>query len=136
MRRVRDTAIDVYAHQDLPFEKIVEAVRPPRDVGRNPLAQVNMRLEPREPELRLSGLESQPISIDPGIARFDLAIELGETDDGWAGYLEYDAALFDPQRAAAYAGDFVAILSDCVQSPDSPLADHASIRAIRARAGR
>ncbi|MDQ6806008.1 MAG: condensation domain-containing protein, partial [Actinomycetota bacterium] len=131
--RVRETAVGVYAHQDLPFEKIVEAVKPPRDLSRNPLVQVNLRVEGREPVLSLPGLTVQPIELDPGIARFDLAIELGETDDGYDGYLEYDTALFDPDSAADLARDFVAILEQVVESPSRPLGEVAAVRAIRDR---
>jgi len=131
--RVRATAVGVYAHQDLPFEKVVEAVNPPRDPSRNPLVQVNLRVEGREPELHLSGLRAEPIPFDPGIARFDLAIELGATASGFAGYLEYDVALFDRATAAALASDFIAILDACTATPDQPLNALPPILAISAR---
>jgi non-ribosomal peptide synthetase component F len=134
VRRVRETAVGVYAHQDLPFEKIVEAVKPPRDISRNPLVQVNLRVEGREPELRLGAMRCEPIPIEPGIARFDLAIELGETDDGWAGYLEYDTALFEPATAARYAADFGEVLASAVAAPDRPIDELEPVREIRARA--
>jgi hypothetical protein len=133
LRRVRETAIGAYEHQDMPFEKVVEAVKPPRDASRNPLVQVNMRVEGREPELRLGALRSEPIPIDPGIARFDLAIELGLTDDGFAGYLEYDTALFQSATATAFARGFVAILEACAMAPDRPLEALEPVLAIRAR---
>jgi pipecolate-incorporating enzyme len=134
VRRVRDTALGVYAHQDLPFEKIVEAVKPRRDPSRSPLVQVNMRVEGREPELTLAGVAVEAIPLDPGIARFDLAIELGETDGGYEGYLEYDTALFNPDTAAAYAADFVAVLEALVDSPERPIEELEPIRRIRGRA--
>jgi hypothetical protein len=132
--RVRESALGVYEHQELPFEKIVEVVGPPRDASRNPLVQVNLRVEGREPQLRLRGVDCEPLAIDPGIARFDLAIELGATDDGLAGYLEYDVALFDDATAASYARDFVAILEAAVATPDAPLQGLEPIREIRSGA--
>lgn len=132
LQRVRETAIGVYQHQDLPFEKIVEAARPLRDPSRNPLVQVNMRVEGPEPRLALAGLQAEPIEIDPGIARFDLAIELAATGDGFGGYLEYDAALFEPATARAYADGFMAILREAVSAPDTPLTELGSVRAVRA----
>jgi hypothetical protein len=131
--RVRATALGVYQHQGLPFDKIVEAVRPRRDASRNPLVQVNLRLEGSEPRLTLCGLRCEPVVIDPGLARFDLAIELGATEDGLAGYLEYNTELFEQPTAAALARDFVAVLAAAVASPDRPLADLEPMRAIRAR---
>lgn len=130
IRRVRETALGVYQHQDLPFEQIVEAVRPKRDPSRNPLVQVNMRVEGREPELRLEGLRSEPIEIDPGLARFDLAIELGAGDDGYEGYLEYDTALFTQARAQAFAREFIAILAGATASPDTRLVELEPVRAV------
>jgi hypothetical protein len=128
VRRVRETSLGVYAHQELPFEKIVEALNPRRDASRNPIVQVNMRVEGREPEIALRGLEVEPIRLDPGIARFDLAIELGETEDGYEGYLEYDTALFHAASADAYARDFTAVLGDAVEHPDTPLSELAAVR--------
>jgi hypothetical protein len=121
LRRVRETAIGVYEHQDLPFEQIVEAVKPPRDPSRNPLVQVNLRVEGQEPELRLRGVRCEAIPLDPGIARFDLAIELGATSDAFAGYLEYDTGLFAQSTAATLAGDFVRIVDAATSSPDVSL---------------
>lgn len=134
IQRVRETALGVYQHQDLPFEKIVEAVKPRRDASRNPLVQVNMRVEGTEPELRLHALRWEAIPVDPGIARFDLAVELGATDDGFAGYLEYDTSLFEPATAATLAGQFVDILESAVASPKTPLDELEPVRRIRARA--
>jgi len=133
--RVRETALGALAHQDLPFEKTVEAVNPPRDPSRNPLVQVNLRVEGREPEIRLHGLRCEPLALDPGIARFDLAIELAVTGDGLEGYLEYDSALFDRATAVTFARDFVEILEAVSASPDRPLAELAPVRRIRARGG-
>jgi non-ribosomal peptide synthetase component F len=131
--RVREIALEALAHQDLPFEKIVEAVNPPRDASRNPLVQVNLRVEGREPEVRLRGVRSEPLVLDPGIARFDLAIELGMTDDGLEGYLEYDSALFEHSTAVTFARDFLEILEAVIDLPDRPLTELAPVRRIRAR---
>ncbi len=135
LARLRETALGVYAHQELPFEKIVEAVAPPRDPGRNPLVQVNLRLEGAEPEVRLADARCQPIALDPGIARFDLAIELAPKADGFAGYLEYDTALFDPTSAETFATDFVAVLESLITAPDEPIAELRAVRNIHARRG-
>jgi non-ribosomal peptide synthetase component F len=131
---VRQTAIGVYEHQDLPFEKIVEAAKPPRDPSRNPLVQVNIRVEGHEPELRFRGVRCEAIPLDPGIARFDLAIELGATDDSFAGYLEYATSLFAPSTAATLAEDFVRIVDAVVSSPAASLDQLDPVREIRRRA--
>jgi hypothetical protein len=132
--RVRDAALGVYAHQELPFEKIVEAVAPPRDPSRNPLVQVNFRLEGEEPELRLPGTDCRPIAIDPGIARFDLALELAPQNGAFGGYLEYDTALFSAGTARRIASDYFRILAALVASPELGLAALEPVREIRRRA--
>lgn len=129
--RVRETALGVYGHQELPFEKIVEALAPRRDPSRNPLVQVNMRLEGHEPLLRLAGTRCEPIALDPGIARFDLAIELSPSGDGFAGYLEYDTALFAARTAEAYASDFRAIVTAAIAAPDKPITELSPVLRIR-----
>jgi non-ribosomal peptide synthetase component F len=133
LARVRGTALGALAHQDLPFEKIVEAVNPPRDPSRNPIVQVNLRVEGREPEVRLRDVPSEPLVLDPGIARFDLAIELAESDRGLQGYLEYDSALFDRSTAVIFARDFVEVLEAAIATPDRPLTNLGPVRRIGAR---
>jgi Condensation domain len=133
LARVRETALGALAHQDLPFEKVVEVVNPPRDPGCNPLVQVNLRVEGREPQVRLRGVTSETLVLDPQIARFDLAIELGASDDGFEGYLEYDSALFDRSTAVTFARDFVEVLEAVIDSPDELLTELAPVHRIRAR---
>jgi amino acid adenylation domain-containing protein len=126
--RVRDTALEAYGHQDLPFEKVVEAARPPRDPSRNPVFQVNFRLGAQAPGLDLEGVEAEALAVDPGISRFDLAIDLTATDDGLRGHLEYDTALFSPATAARLVDLFLDILRAVAQSPDVPIDQLAPVR--------
>jgi GNAT superfamily N-acetyltransferase len=128
--RVRETALGVYEHQDLPFDRIVHAARPERRAGQNPLVQANLRVEGREPELALGGAEVTPLRVDPGIARFDIGLELAPADGGYEGYLEYDTALFSPETASRLVADFTAIVGACAEAPDAPLETLAPLRAI------
>ena len=77
LARARETALGAYEHQDLPFDKVVEALRPKRDPSYNPLFQVNFRAQATErPALALTGLQTEPIAVDIGFSRFDMALEL------------------------------------------------------------
>ena len=88
VRRSRACAIEAYEHQDLPFEKLVEALRPPRDPSRNPVFQVNFRVQSAPPaSLSLPGVEIAPFDLDIGFSRFDLALDLQLLDDRFTGYL-------------------------------------------------
>jgi non-ribosomal peptide synthetase component F len=128
VRRVRESAIGAYAHQDLPFEKIVEVLRPARDPSRNPIFQVNFRLGAAPERLELEGMDIEPVSVDPGISRFDLAIDLVATFEGLTGYLEYDTALFTPQSAARMSDELFEILRAAGRDPDLPMIEYACVR--------
>jgi hypothetical protein len=122
LARVRETTLAAYAHQELPFEKLVEALRVERDAGYNPLFQVNFRAQagPR-PALELPGLASTPLQIDIGFSRFDLALELQVEDDGVTGFVEYDEDLFDRSTAVALVEDFEALLEQALAAPETPI---------------
>ncbi|MBN1567730.1 MAG: amino acid adenylation domain-containing protein, partial [Acidobacteria bacterium] len=96
LSRVREVALGAYAHQDLPFEKLVEELKPERDPGRNPLFQVMMVLQnASDIALNLPGLIIEPIREDTATAKFDLTLELEESPEGIAGSFEYNTDLFD-----------------------------------------
>jgi hypothetical protein len=122
IRRARDAAVGAYAHQDLPFDKVVEALRPKRDPSYNPLFQVNFRAqESRRPALRLPGIAVEPIPVDIGFSRFDLALELELREGELAGYFEYDQDLFEPATISALVEDLEALLIGLGADPDAPV---------------
>jgi acyl carrier protein len=120
--RVRAAALEAYAHQRVPFEKLVEALRPPRDPSYNPLFQVMFVLESAPlPELVLPGLRLQRIDLDDGGAPFDLSLLLSESGGGLGGVLRYDTDLFDAPTIAALGADYSALLSAAAAHPDATL---------------
>ncbi|MBV9791536.1 MAG: amino acid adenylation domain-containing protein, partial [Chloroflexi bacterium] len=116
--RVRATALDAYAHQELPFEQIVEAVQPERDLSRTPLFQVMFTLQniPRT-AIELPGLRLEPLSLDNQSAKFDLSLALSETPDGLYGTFEYRTDLFEPSTIARMARHFQTLLAAIVTDP-------------------
>jgi hypothetical protein len=122
--RARENAVGAYAHQDMPFEKLVETLRPRRHPGRNPLFQVNYRMQgPPPPPPQLADLVTTRISTDPGLARFDLALGIVDTPEELRGYFEYDAALFEPRTAERLVEDFRRLLARVVAQPDLRLSE-------------
>jgi hypothetical protein len=120
--RARATALGAYAHQDLPFEKVVEAVAPKRDPGHNPLFQVNFRAQASErPALALTGVQIEPIAVDIGFSRFDLALELELGPRALGGFFEFDRDLFDLSSVVGFEQDLRALLSQVVENPDVPI---------------
>jgi hypothetical protein len=122
VRRVRETALGAYAHQNVPFEKVVEAIHPERHAGYNPLFQVNFRVQSSVPAvLRVPGVTAEPFEVDVGFARFDLALELQLRPDGIGGYFEYNRALFSAETIDRIAASFADLLADAVARPDEPV---------------
>lgn len=132
--RVSRVVLGAIAHADLPFDKLVEILRPPRTTGRMPLFQVNFRaVKEPVPALRLQGLAvSAPEWIDNETSKFDLSLELVATG-GAAGFFEYSTELFSDQTIAQMAVDYEALLRNLVNQPDVPLMELQVVRDIRAR---
>ncbi len=136
LRRVRETALGAYAHQELPFEKLVEVLQPPRDPSRNPIFQVNFRLSAEAPVLELEGIVSEPVHVDPGISRFDLALDLTDGPGGLSGYLEYDTALFTAQSISRIVGELLELMRALGREPDRSILELPSVRRIAGRRAR
>jgi amino acid adenylation domain-containing protein len=122
LRRVRDSVLASYEHQEVPLELVVEAVRPERDPGVHPLFQVNFRVRVGDaPQLDLKGTSTQPVPVDLGLARFDLALELHVQDERIEAELNYNLALFDAATVERLAGDFAGVLKALTGDPDMRL---------------
>ncbi|MCO5973403.1 non-ribosomal peptide synthetase [Actinoallomurus soli] len=121
--RVRDTDLAAYQHQDLPFERLVEILNPPRSMARHPLFQVMLAFQnnPRA-RLTLPGLTAEPLRADTTTAKFDLHFVL-EDGDGLSGVLEYATDLFDEATAETIVTRFVRLLRAVVADPDVALRD-------------
>ena len=120
--RVREAALGAFEHQEVPFEHIVDAVRPRRDPGINPLAQVNFRVRvepPTKPEL--SGTTTSRVRVDAGFAAFDLALDLDVADDGITGELLYNTNLFERSTIERVAADFESLVRQVVAQPTTRL---------------
>jgi amino acid adenylation domain-containing protein/FkbM family methyltransferase len=98
VKRVREVSLGAYAHQDAPFDKLVEEINPERDLSRSPLFQIMMVLQNIEHEERqLKGLKVIGIGGDRTVTKFDLTLRLTESDDGLRGCLEYSPDLYDAE---------------------------------------
>jgi len=112
LARVRDTCLDAYSHQDVPFERLVEHLRPERDLSRTPVFQVMLALQNEPvPELSLPGLKAVPHRVDNPTAKYDLVFTLREDVATFSGLLEYNSDLFEERTALAIRDALVAVLS-------------------------
>jgi amino acid adenylation domain-containing protein len=120
LKRVREVCLNAYAHQDVPFMKIVEGLRLEREPGRNPLFQVVLVLQnfPHRP-VEVSGtLVLEPLDVPTETAKFDLQLTLGETTRGISGQFEFNRELFGASTRARLAGHFQTLLASVVAQPD------------------
>ncbi len=137
--RVRDVALGAYAHQDLPFETLVEALSPERDLSRNPVAQVMFILHAEAPEsLMLDGISADPVDVDAVTSKFDVTLSLVPGTDGIEAAWEYASDLFDRATVESMAETFARFLAAVVAAPDDvistvPLVDSAPGRWAAAR---
>ena len=111
LQRVRTVALEAYAHQDAPFEKIVDALEVRRDMSHSPLFQVMFVLQnmPAEP-IQLSGMTLEPLRVDLGVAGFDLTLTMTEGPDDLAGTLEYNTDLFEMETIHRMGEQYVRVL--------------------------
>jgi amino acid adenylation domain-containing protein/non-ribosomal peptide synthase protein (TIGR01720 family) len=122
--RVRGQALGAYAHQDLPFGKLLEAMRPERDNSRPPLVQANfLLLDSEYTPMELPELKVTPIWVDDGNSRFDMTLGLWDSPSRIFGFFEYNLDLFDPTTVARMAAAFSALVEHVVADPEVRLAD-------------
>lgn len=120
--RVRKVALDAYAHQDLPFEKLVEELHPQRNFSHSPLFQVLFVLQNapmRAP--RLTGLSVSPLKVESETATFDLSLLMVEEADSLRGTIEYNTDLFDEGTISRMIGHFQTLLESIVTEPGTPI---------------
>jgi amino acid adenylation domain-containing protein len=120
--RVKEVALGAYAHQDLPFEQLVEALQPTRDLSYTPLFQVMFALDDAlVPSVKLPELAVSSYSVEIGTAKFDLTLSMENTADGLVGVWEYNADLFDEVTIAKMAGHFQTLLEALAANAIQPI---------------
>ncbi|HKX29664.1 MAG TPA: condensation domain-containing protein, partial [Blastocatellia bacterium] len=122
LHTVRETTLEAYAHQDLPFEKLVEALNPDRDASRTPLFQVKMVFQNTPLETwSLADLTLHPIEATTETAKFDLLLNLTDTPQGLDMSLQYSTDLFESATAARILSRFQTLLGQVVERPEARL---------------
>ncbi len=122
LARVRETALGAYAHQDIPFEMLVDELQPERNLSHTPLFQVgfalqNTPLNAQElPDLRL-----EPLALDAGSAKYDITLTLTEGEDGIVGSAEYNTDLFDASTIERMMRHYVHLLAGAAADPERPV---------------
>jgi amino acid adenylation domain-containing protein len=119
LNRVGETALGAYAHQDLPFERLVEELQPERDLSRTPLFQVMFVLQNAPvPSLAIPGLTLTPITFSSTTAKFDITLSLEETSGGLSGSLEYNTDLYNDDTIERMISRFHTLLDGIAADPE------------------
>ena len=122
LSQVRQTVFDALANQDLPFDLLVQAMHPDRDLSYNPLFQTMFVFRADSAERTLPGLTSEPVRVDPGVSKFDLTLFAGEAEGRLFSALEYSSDLFDVSTAERMLEQWQILLSALTANPDAPIA--------------
>ena len=122
LRQVKRTAIDAYAHQDVPFEDLVQELQPDRQLNQNPLFSVMFSVQGAAREtLATPGATLELLKPETRVVKFDLLVACEESASGITGGVEYRTALFDAATIERWAGHFVELLRDAVSRPETPV---------------
>jgi non-ribosomal peptide synthetase component F len=122
LKKVRGMALDAYAHQDLPFEKLVEELQLDRESGQIPLVNITFGVQnaPKE-EVQLTGLKISHLTVGPETARLDLTLWVTEVAEALWVRWTYRTDLFNEEAIVRMHGHFETLLSSIVAQPDTPL---------------
>ena len=124
LKRVRRVVLDAYAHQDVPFEMVVQAVKPSHDLSRNPLVQVALVLHNAPATMfELPDLTLTPLELETGISRVDLELQVWESLEGLEGFFMYNTDIFDASTISQILERFKVVLEEIAQNPDYRLLD-------------
>lgn len=119
VQQARRAALDAYAHQDLPFESLLQELHVERDLGFQPLFQVALVMHDTPmPQIELPGLSVVVEELDTGTAKFDLCLELAVDGDALTGKLEYSTELFDASTIERIASNLSVLLAACAADPE------------------
>ncbi|HYR82568.1 MAG TPA: amino acid adenylation domain-containing protein, partial [Terriglobia bacterium] len=124
LAQVRETALGAYAHQDLPFERLVEELAPERGWTGNPIFQVMFVMQNAPmPDLELPGLNVTALPVDRRTAKFDLTLDVVEYPEGFVTIAEYSTELFDEATIERLLKHYEHLLEAIVKNPETPVSE-------------
>ena len=116
--RVKEVTLGAYDHQDVPFEKLVDAIAPERDLSRTPIYQVVFALQNAPlPALQFADIELSPFDVESTVSKFDMTLALGEVDEELRGGLEYNTDLFEAATIARMLDHYKMLLEGICVDP-------------------
>ena len=119
--RVKDTVLDAFAHKDLPFDMLVDALKPQRQLSHNPFYQVLFDFRNRLEKIQAAGLQLDLLEIESGTVKFDMVLSIESTQQGYRGAWAYNADLFYRETIDGLIRSFQTLLRDVVRDVDRPI---------------
>jgi len=124
LAQVKETALGAYAHQEFPFDKLVEELQPQRDLSHMPIIQAMFALQNTPDEaIELSGLVLTPVNIESGTTQFDLSLNVWDKGPALKGYLAYRTDLFDAGTIKRMLTHFQILLESIANNPDARISE-------------
>ena len=131
--QVRETCLEAFSHQELPFDRVVNALKLERDLSRNPLYQVDFAFQNLPSvDLETPGLELKPFTLRETTSRFDLEFDLKEAEDGFDGFIRYNSALFERSTIERMTRHYRVLLEAVLEHPDRPISSLAMLEEAEA----
>ena len=121
--RVREVALGAYGHQDVPFEKLVEQLKPERNLSHSPLFQVVFALQNAPRRLKLEGSKCESRRLNSETVKFDLTLSMREEAEVLKASLEYNTDLFDAATIDRMLGHFQVLLKGIIADPNQRILD-------------
>ncbi len=122
LEHVKNTTLQAYENQEIPFEKIVELINPERNLAYSPLFQVMLVLQNKlEDELSFSGITLEPIEYKSTVSQFDLTLDISETKAGLLIRFEYNTDLFKQSTIERMIGHFTHLINQIISNPHTPI---------------
>ena len=124
LAQVKETALGAFAHQEFPFDKLVEELQPQRDLSHMPIIQAMFALQNTPDEsIELAGLVLTPVNIESGTTQFDLSLNVWDRGPELKGYLAYRSDLFDASTIQRMLGHFKTLLESIAKNPDARISE-------------
>jgi amino acid adenylation domain-containing protein len=132
--QIRKTTLDAYAHEDLPFGRLVQELHPERDLSRNPLFQVAFQLLNAPTVAKAGSYSSDPLlEVQRETAIFDLTLSLSDGGDSLTGEIEYNSDLYEADTIRRMASHYLTLLGSIVADPDRPIRDSSILSGVERR---
>ena len=124
VHQVKNTALEAYIHQDVPFEMLVDRIQPHREMSHSPLFQVVFSMQNNQVasmDINLEDIQINAFDADTGVSKFDLTLSVGENVDRFSGAFEFNTDLFSTDTITRMQGHFLQLIKQAFSSPELPI---------------